>query len=243
MHDSTNFTTMRSLMTGLAKAMNLVNPEVEHHHEQTAYLALFIAREMGLPEEDVIQTMYAALLHDIGSIVVEAPQSVVEIERNAREVALTGASMLEDLPGISDIASIIGFSQCSWSDTVSCAIEEGETCERLGRLASIVHLADTVSLMVDPNERVLNQAKRITETVKACSGNQFSPEAVDAFITLAGEEYIWMDLAHNPLFLTYFTGDIATLSLEDTVKATGFMSRIIDYRSPFTAMHSAGVAA
>ena len=97
--------------------------------------------------------------------------------------------------------------------------------------------------MVDPNERVLNQAKRITETVKACSGNQFSPEAVDAFITLAGEEYIWMDLAHNPLFLTYFTGDIATLSLEDTVKATGFMSRIIDYRSPFTAMHSAGVAA
>lgn len=46
--DTGSFTNMRSLMTALARAMNLVNPDVEHHHEQTAYLALFIAREMHL---------------------------------------------------------------------------------------------------------------------------------------------------------------------------------------------------
>ena len=230
-------------MTGLAKAMNLVNPEIEHHHEQTAYLSLFIARHMGLPEEDVILTLYSALLHDIGSIIVDEPQTVTEVEQNALELSLTGARMLEDIPGCEEIAEVVRYSQCSWVDTVHCAVEEGETCERYGRIASIVHLSDTVSLLLDPEERVLNQANRITGIAKYCSGTQFSPEAVDAFIDIAQTEYVWMDLMHNPMFLTYFTGEIAPVSLEDAIWPTLFMSRIIDYRSAFTAMHSAGVAA
>jgi len=243
MADNANFTNMRSLMMGLAKAMNLVNPEVERHHEQTAYLSLFLAREMGLPEDDVVLTMYAALLHDIGSIVTEEPQSVVQVETNARAVSLTGSRMLSDLPGFADIANVISYCQCSWSNTVACAIEEGNECERLGRLAAIVHLADAVSLMVDPNDRVLNQASRICDVARACRGSEFNPEVVDAFLTIADTEYIWMDLAHNPLFLMYFTGEIAWVSLDDALQLTTLMSRIIDYRSPFTAMHSAGVAA
>ena len=243
MADYENFTTMRSLMQGLAKAMNLVSPEIEHHHEQTAYLSLFIAREMGLPENDVALALYAALLHDIGSIVVERPQSVVEVEQNAFEIAQTGARMLADLPGFSDIAAVIGYSQCSWNETVACAIEHGSTCERLGQIASIVHLADTVSLLIRPDERVLNQVSSICGIMKKCAGTQFSPDAVDALLRIADTEYIWMDLAHNPMFLMYFTGDLATVSLSDTVRLTELMSRIIDYRSPFTAMHSAGVAA
>lgn len=243
MADTANFTNMRSLMTGLAKAMNLVNPAVERHHEQTAYLSLFLARAMGLPEEDVVLAMYAALLHDIGSIVVDEPQSVRQVEANARIISQAGASMLSDLPGFSDIASVISYCQCSWGETVECAIAEGRECERLGRLAAIVHLADAVSLMVRPEDRVLNQATRICDMARACRGTQFSPEAVDALLTIADIEYIWMDLAHNPMFLTYFTGEIAQVSLDETLHLTTLMSRIIDYRSPFTAMHSAGVAA
>lgn len=243
MADVESFTNMRSLMTGLAKAMSLVNPAVERHHEQTAYLSLFLAREMGLPEDDVILSMYAALLHDIGSIVVEEPQSVFEVETNAREVSLAGARMLSDLPGFSDIASVIGYCQCSWGSTVACAIEEGEECERLGRLAAIVHLADAVSILVRPEEHVLNQSKKICDFVNSCRGTEFSPEVVDALLTISDTEYIWMDLAHNPMFLTYFTGDIAQVSLDEALRLTTLMSRIIDYRSPFTAMHSAGVAA
>lgn len=243
MTDDGHFTNMRSLMTGLAKAMNLVNPAIERHHEQTAYLSLFLARQMNLPEEDVVLAMYAALLHDIGSIVVEAPRSVQEVEKNAREVSLAGARMLVDLPGFSDIANIIGYCQCSWNDTVACAIEEGNECERLGRLAAIVHLSDVVSLMIRPEERILNQATRICDVARSHRGSEFSPEAVDALLTIADTEYIWMDLAHNPMFLTYFTGEIAWVSLDEALRLTTLMSRIIDYRSPFTAMHSAGVAA
>ena len=242
MPDYENFTTMRSLLVSVGTAMNLVNPDVENHHEQTAYLSYFIARELGLPEEDVLLTLYSALLHDIGSIVVEQPQSVAEIERNAREVSLVGSRMLGDLPYFEDVANVIGFSQSGWHDTVRCAIEEGSSCERLGLIASIVHLADVVSLLIKPEERVLNQSRRICDVAKACAGSEFSPQAVEAFLRIAEEEYVWMDLAHNPTFWTYFTGDLRSVSLADTIVYAKFMSRVIDYRSPFTAMHSAGVA-
>ena len=251
MADAKNFTNMRSLMLGLARAMNLVSPEVERHHEQAAYLSLFVARQMGLPEDQVVLALYSALLHDIGSIMTEAPQTVAEIESNIHEVAREGSRMLRDLPGFADISSVIDYSECSWTDTVACGIAEGQTCERLGRIASIVHLSDVVSLMVGssrPDEgpdslRVLNRAKDIRKAVEACRGTEFCPEVVDAFLEVSAAEYVWMDLAHNPGFLTYFTGDIAPVSLQDALRLTGFMSRIIDSRSPFTAMHSAGVAA
>lgn len=243
MVDTSNFTNMRSLTIGLARAMNLVNPEVERHHGQTAYLSLFLAREMNLPEEDSILAMYAALLHDIGSFSVENQQSLSEIESNAQVVSHVGARMLEDLPGFSDIARIINYCQCSWGDALACAIEEGKECERLGRLASIVHLADSVSTMVHPKEHVLNQAGPICDFVQQNKGKEFNPEVVDAFLTIADTEYIWMDIALNPMFVAYFAGEIATVSLDKALKLTTLMSRIIDYRSPFTAMHSAGVAA
>ena len=200
---------------------------------------------MHLPEEDVVLAMSAALLHDIGSFANDEPESVQEIERYAQDVSMVSARMLEDLPGFSEVASVIRYCQCSWRDSVACAIEEGSTCERLGRIASIVHVADDASLMliVDTKNRVLNKVGKILDAIKACSGTLYSPEVVDAFATVAEAEYVWMDLAFNPMFLTYFTGEIATVSLDEVVQLTSLMSRIIDYRSVFTAMHSAGVAA
>lgn len=60
----TKFTTVRSLLSALAKAMNLINPDMENHHQETAYLAYQIGMEMGLHTEDLHLIASAALLHD-----------------------------------------------------------------------------------------------------------------------------------------------------------------------------------
>ena len=234
---------MRSFMLAFAKAMNLVNPEIQHHHEQTAYLTLFIAREMGLPKEDEMLALYAALLHDIGSVTIEKQQSLLEVERQAREIARIGARMLGDMPGFSDIADVIALCQSEWAPSIEGAIERGEASERIGVCASVVHLADAVSTLLKYDEHVLNQVNGIIDVVKRYSGAHFCPQAVEAFLAISGTEHIWMDLVYNPMFLAYFTGDIAPVSLEEALFLTRLASRIIDYRSPFTAMHSAGVAA
>ena len=68
-------------------------------------------------------------------------------------------------------------------------------------------------------------------------------EAVDAFLHFKDIELIWLDAMMNPNYLMYFTGSIRDVSLMETAQLTKLMSRIIDCRSSFTAMHSAGVAA
>ena len=116
------FTNIRSLLGALAEAMNLINPDMEHHHEQTAYLSYLIAQEMGMSRGLVMESVYAALLHDVGSITSERPKSVLEIERSAVQVSAAGARMLRGLPKFSRIAEIIRFCQCSW-ESVHRALE------------------------------------------------------------------------------------------------------------------------
>ena len=84
---STAFTNMRSMLGALARAMNLINPDMEHHHEQTAYLAYQIGYMMGLRGEDLYYTIYVSLLHDIGAVMSQEQKSIDEIEAHAKEIA------------------------------------------------------------------------------------------------------------------------------------------------------------
>lgn len=241
--DTQIFTNARALLESLASAMNLINADVEDHHQQVAYLCFFIAKAMGLSQDRVELCIYAALLHDLGSIIMERPQSVAEVERDAERIALIGADMLGDLPGFEDIATIILHCQDPW-ETVSRCCES--CCDRelgLAKISGIIYLADKVSAMLNPAQPVLNQVKRIRQMVKNCRGTLFCPVAVEAFLEVSEKEFVWLDIMANPGFLLFFTGNIRGFSMKETLGLTRLMSRIIDFRSSFTAMHSAGVAA
>ncbi|MBQ7656608.1 MAG: HD domain-containing protein [Clostridia bacterium] len=232
------FTNMRALLTALAKSMNLVNPDVEHHHEQTAYLAFQIGYEMGLRDEDLHYTIYVALLHDIGSVVSAEPQTISEIEAHGKEVAKIGASMIRDLQQFRRAADLIEVVQNSYQENLPLL---GESVAM--DISQAVHVADAAASLVRERIPILNQVKCIVSAVNNLRGTEFSPKAVDAFLTVSKREFMWMDLSLNPSFLLYFTGEMRKVSLEETRLYTRLLSRIIDFRSPFTAMHSAGVAA
>ena len=243
MTDTSNFTDIRSLLGALAEAMNLINADLEHHHEQTAYLSYLIAREMGLEESLSFLCIYAALLHDVGSILYEEPKGVLEIERESRRIASLGAAMLRGLPPFERVADVIEYCQCPWQSASRCWQSADDETRALLRCSGIVYLADKIVVMLNPQLPVLTQAKKLREMVASCRGTTFCPEASDAFLRVAEREFVWLDVLYNPKFLMIFTGEITTVSLERAVTLTQLMSRIIDFRSPFTAMHSAGVAA
>ena len=236
-----SFTNIRDLLGALAKVLNLINPALENHHERTAYFSYFIGRELGFEIEELHTIVYAALLHDIGSIILEERLSLEEIESHAREYAHIGANMIRDLPEFGEIAAIIEHCQTDW-DTLSAEAERVD-CMRSARYAAVIHLGDFVATCMDSDRRVLSQVPRICRLVEKYRGTEFMPEAVDALLKLKDIEVVWLDAAHNPNFLMVFTGEFHRISLKKTAELTRLMSRIIDYRSAFTAMHSAGVAA
>lgn len=237
------FTNMRDLNGSLAEVLNMIDPAIEHHHQQTAYMAYMIADAAGFDDHMLALTRFAALTHDIGFITMETPGSLKELERNAKHIACVGARLIEGFPNSSEVASIVRYCQSSWSEYLSASEKDQEKCLGSARIATVVHLADAVSSMLRTDVPILNQVKPIREAVKSLRGSEFSEEAVDAFLRASENEFIWMDLRYNPQFLNYFVGEIAPVSLDQAVVLTVIMSRIIDFRSSFTAMHSTGVAA
>ena len=239
---SEHFTNMRSLTASLAEALNLIDPSIENHHQQTAYLAYMIAQAAGYDEALLQQTVSTALVHDIGFITIEKPKGVAEIERQAQRFAQIGANLIAEFPNSGEVADIVRYCQSSWRELTGLAEGAAEK-HHTTRVASIVHLADTVSTMLRKDIPILNQVKGIREAVNGLRGTEFSPEAVDAFLRASENEFVWMDLRYNPQFLGFFVGEMRSVSLDETIVLTRVISRVIDYRSAFTAMHSAGVAA
>ena len=45
------FTNIRSLLGAFARALNLINRDTQHHHEQTAYIAYRLAQQMGFTSQ------------------------------------------------------------------------------------------------------------------------------------------------------------------------------------------------
>ena len=243
MNNSEQFTTVRSLLEALAKAMNLINSSVSHHHEQTAYLACMIAREMGMDITEIRKTIYASLLYDVGAVMREKQMSLMEVERESKIVSMAGAIFLYGLDGFDEIGDIIANCQMSCEEIDIILSDNPEKRSTL-RIAAVVRLADKVSLMMRENVHVLNQAPYIRKVVEGEKGKAFYPEVVDAFLRVSELEQVWLDALYNPTIPQLGGGfDGSYVSLERAIPLTKLMSRIIDYRSPFTKMHSAGVAA
>ncbi|MPM88806.1 3'3'-cGAMP-specific phosphodiesterase 1 [bioreactor metagenome] len=73
----------------------------------------------------------------------------------------------------------------------------------------------------------------------------FEPSMVEALLRLSKKEYIWLDLiSAAPVDQVFAIGnyEALVLDIDEVIRLTHIFSRVIDFRSKFTARHSAGVA-
>jgi len=228
------------LLGCLSGAVDLVSPVVAGHHRQTATLAYHIAQQMGLSAEAQRNVYMAGTIHDIGALSLKERLDLIENESvTVNSHGFRGARLLEEFGPLSDLADIIRFHHVRW--------EYGKGREFAGREVGmeshIIHLADRVVVKIREDVSVLEQIPRIIESVRERTGSVFAPEPVDALTELSVKEYAWLELEHRlspePVFLmpeTYM------LDIDEVLGLSRLLSRVIDFRSRFTATHSAGVA-
>ena len=232
------FTTKRDIISAFANTMNLVNPELQDHHEKVSYLAYRLAETLGMDEKHRMMAFAGGLLHDIGGVMKQGNISLSDLEMNAGQVAAVGASLLNTFPLTSPFAGIVRESQTPWQRLKSIHADLKVTHQ----IGQIVHLADAVSLLLNDESPVLNQIGQVRQVIRSGVESEFSTEVLAAFERLCSREAVWMDMIYRPQFFLDLITDNRWISLDETVILTDFMSKIIDFRSPFTAMHSAGVA-
>ncbi len=101
-------------------------------------------------------------------------------------------------------------------------------------------------MLIQKKDEVLSQVPSICRRIREEADKMFMPDVVDAFNNLASKEYFWLDIM-SPSLQTGFSQTFkqATIGLtsEDMVSFSRLFSRIIDFKSSFTATHSSGVSA
>jgi len=235
------FTNMRDLVRGFAGAMNLISPEVEDHHQKVAYLAYRLAEAAGLSPAERRMTLYAALLHDIGAVTLKTDRrlTLAEVESDAAFLAKAGSALLRMHPMTERLSEVVGMSQSPWQRLTQLALPlRGPLLQ-----GQLVHMADTITLLLSEEGSVLNQVGHIRECIGRTGKREFGPQALEALDSLCRRDDVWMDVLYRP---DRFLDDIPAsraVSLDETIRMAELVSHVIDFRSPFTAMHSAGVAA
>ncbi|MEW6379912.1 MAG: HD domain-containing phosphohydrolase [bacterium] len=231
------------LLMCLSEAMDLVSDMVVNHQKRVSYIALRLAVELGLSVQEQNELIIAGALHDCGTFSLKEKLDILQFDtRLLCDHAEIGYQLLKNFPPLKKSALLIRYHHLPWQD--------GRGSEWAGEPvpsgSHILHLADRIDILVDKEREILGQVRGIRQKIWERSGTLFIPSLVEAFGGLSSKEYFWLDLA-SPFLddVLIRRGPMSTLELgwNDLMGLTNLFCQIIDFRSPFTATHSSGVAA
>ncbi|MBI5058079.1 MAG: HD domain-containing protein [Nitrospirae bacterium] len=156
------------------------------HSIEVAQYATAIAREMGLSELEIETLRVAALLHDIGKIgtydvILDKPDTLTDEEFSLiRTHTIKGEEILRPIKGLDKILPIVR----SHHEKVNGAgYPDGLKGDEIPFLARILCVADSFDAMVSDRPYRLSRGRQYAVTeLKQCSGEQFDPHIVDAFV-------------------------------------------------------------
>ena len=231
------------LIMNLSDAMDLISPFLVNHHKQVAYIAFSIGEELALPVEQKNELILAGASHDIGAFSLKERMDLLQFEvKDTYTHARIGYSLLKMFEPLSSVATLVRFHHVPW-DAGAGSEFDGEQVP-IG--SHLLHLADRVAVLINKREEILGQVNVICERIKEQSGKMFRPHLVDAFMNLATKEYFWLDAVSpsiSPLLRSRASLESIEMNLDSLSNFAKLFSKIIDFRSPFTATHSSGVAA
>lgn len=229
------------LLLCLSNTQAIVHPHLSNHHQQVAYLSFRLAEQLGLSLLQQKKISLAALVHDIGALSENEKLEILEAETvEINKHAFRGANLIEEFTPLAEEATYIKYHHIPWNS--------GEGLLYQGNAvpfaSHIIHLADRVCTMFRKSKNILSQIPKMLSEIEKGRNTVFEPSIIDALHELSIKEYIWLDLiSQSPekkLPVDFF--DMIVLDMDDLINLSSVFSHIIDFRSKFTARHSAGVA-
>jgi putative nucleotidyltransferase with HDIG domain len=182
-------------LQSLALALEAKDRYTAGHSERVCRFAVLLARELGLPDDEVEVVRSAALLHDIGKIGM--PEKVLR-----KEGGLTAAefSQMQEHPatGAQILSPVRSFSRClsgvrhHHERYDGLGYPDGLKGEEIPISARIILIADTFDSIT--SDRSYRKARTVEYAVRQLQGNagsQFDPRCVEAFVRLLSDKKIY----------------------------------------------------
>jgi HD-GYP domain-containing protein (c-di-GMP phosphodiesterase class II) len=229
-----------NLLLSLSDAVDLASNLISSHQQRTAYIAWQICRASDLPEETVKDVFIAGILHDIGAISVDeriSMQNLEEIDYDGH--CLRGELLLKRYHFFRKTSRIVRDHHKRWFEY------EGEPETDITMSSQIIKIADYVERLIDRNMFVLRQKKAVIEKINSMSGTEFNPFLVERFNIISKIESFWLDVTSPRLYSQLFhDGPLKNIEIcfTDLETISKLFRDIIDFKSPYTAAHTAGVS-
>jgi HD-GYP domain-containing protein (c-di-GMP phosphodiesterase class II) len=244
MSDIKTGVTLRSVVNAISSTVDLVNDNLTRHHQRVAFISHTIGEQMKISRERAYDLILAAAMHDIGTLSHDGESSELHnvLDQDVESHAETGYILLNKFKPLERVANIIKYHHHQWEDGKG-HVAGGKIVPYEGH---IIHLADFVDMLINKDVYILHQKKAILETVRSQSGTMFAPTVVNAFLEAFSNDYNWLHLDHlrlDEVIKKEFPEYVRYLTLDELIQFTKIISYLIDFRSPYTASHSSGVAA
>jgi len=234
-----NIIRLGNLLLSLSDAVDLVNNELAQHQIRTAFIAWQIAEQMELSKDRIKNIFIAALFHDIGALTAEEKLRIHRFEEAQVEPhCQRGAALFRDNRLLADLSPIIRNHHQPLYD-LDGTIDTANNLE-----SQIINFADHLERSVRRDQYILHQVDILIPVLVQLSGREIHPDIVDVFMQVANREDFWLDLTSPRLYpLLLHHGPLMhdELSHEELESVARLFLRVIDFRSRFTATHTAGV--
>ena len=234
---------LSQMILSLCRVMKWMSPAIVKHQMRVAYIALNIAREIGLCKEAQNQLLIASVLHDIGALALREHVQPSGYDTDFGTIpahAELGYQLLKKFPPFERVANLIRHHHLAWEDGT------GLTSDRdIPTDSQIIFLAGTIEASVREGREILGQVPEITARIQENAGALFAPEYVAAFQKLAVREYFWFNIESalvKDVVIEHLRQITTEVDFEDLISLSKVFSHLIDFQCTFTATHSSGVA-
>ncbi len=227
----------------LSSALELSTNGISAHHLGTAIICQSFAKAMKLSSDQQQLLVTSALLHDIGAASDWDEKHKIVTDDHESHIfnhAILGFQILKQTPLFEPMAQII----LHHHDRYNGPNPSGAVGDAIPLLARILHLADRIDVLIQPQQNILLQREAITKHI--LQSDYFDPQLIVVFEQLALKESFWLDistLSHENLYKesTDLFGKVS-LDLEDLIAVAVVFASIVDEVSRFTYKHSFNVA-
>lgn len=232
-----------NIVLTISEAVDMVSPHLANHHSCVAYIVRRLAEALDFSDAEQETLALAGAMHDIGVLSLaeghELSKFEIEIRPDHGEV---GYLFLKPFAPLAEAGKLIRDHHVYWRNGAGESLH-GRTIPAGSHL---VHLADRVAVLINPQQEILTQVESIRERIVGQSGRMFVPRFVQAFLDIADREFFWFE-AVSPTMEWHLpqNGKRESLSLNSLqfMELARLFCHIVDFKSPFTAAHSSGVAA
>jgi HD-GYP domain-containing protein (c-di-GMP phosphodiesterase class II) len=219
-----------------------------NHGKRTGYIALKIAKELGLADEDLYDIVALGILHDNG-ISEKALQdkllNVHEVDLKnfecMRDHCIIGERNISEFPFFNDPRNVLMYHHENYDGTGYFNIKG----EAIPLKSQIIHISDAMQLYFNLESNNDDVQNRVIQLINKQKNKMFSESLVNAFNSVTGNKDFWLNIKDENIYtalkeeLPQYSKEV---SFEGIRNITKIFSKIIDSKSKFTRRHSRGLS-